>query len=121
MERAFLAGLPKQRPSTDRHVEARVSRDGFVRVASADYSVPPGLAGRRVAVTISPTEIVVSLEGSEIARHRRSWVRADVVLAPAHVRALRLHRQAKARLEAGDVTVPTVDLRCYDQAVGVAP
>jgi transposase len=121
VERAFLSALPKQRPSTDRHVEARVSRDGFIRVASADYSVPPGLAGRRVAVTISPTEILVHLEGVEIARHSRSWVRADVVLAPAHVRALRLHRQAKARLEAGDVSVPPVDLGCYDRAVGVAP
>jgi hypothetical protein len=46
-------------------------------------------------------------------------VPADVVLAPTHVRALRLARQAKQRLVAGDVEVPAVDLARYDLAVGV--
>ena len=41
---------PSCRRATDRRLEVRVSRDGFVRVAGVDYSVPPGLVGRRVAV-----------------------------------------------------------------------
>jgi hypothetical protein len=120
VERTFLHPLPATLPSTDRHLEVRVSKDSFVRVAGADYSVPPGLGGRRVGVHLSPTEVTVFLEGDAIARHVRSWVPADVVLDPVHARALRLHRQAKARLEAGDVAVPGVDLSRYDLALGVA-
>jgi hypothetical protein len=74
-----------------------------------------------VGVRLSLTEVVVFLEGDEIARHSRSFVPADVVLAPAHARALRLHREARARLGAGDVEVPVVDLARYDVAVGMAP
>lgn len=121
VERGFLAGLPEPLPSTDRHLEVRVSKDGFVRVAGADYSVPPGLSTRRVQVRLSLQELVVFLDGVEIARHRRSFVPADVVLAAAHVRALRQARQARARLAAGDVEVPAVDLARYDAAVGAAP
>jgi Mu transposase-like protein/TIR domain-containing protein len=40
-----------------------------VRVGNVDYSVPPGLARRRVQVRVAPREVVVHLEGSEIARH----------------------------------------------------
>jgi hypothetical protein len=89
-----------------------------VRVGGVDYSVPPGLAGRRVSVRISPREIVAHLEGTEIARHHRSFVPADVVLDPRHARALRLAREARSRLHDGDVTVPEVDLTRYDALVG---
>jgi hypothetical protein len=46
-----------------------VSKDGFVRVAGADYSLPPGLAGRRVQVRLSPTKVVVFLDGAVLAHH----------------------------------------------------
>jgi transposase len=100
-ERAHLRPVPEALPDTDRRSEARVTRDGFVRVGDVDYSVPPGLASRRLQVRISLTEVVVHLEGTEIARHRRSYVPADVVLAPAHARALRLAREARSRLTPG--------------------
>jgi hypothetical protein len=90
-----------------------------VRVGGVDYSLPPGLAGRRVRVRLSLHEVRVHLEGDEIARHTRSYVPADVVLAPAHVRALQQARRAKAALAAGDIEVPGVDLTRYDRAVGV--
>ena len=96
----------------------RVAKDGFVRVAGADYSVPPGLAGRRVQVRVSPGAVSVRCEGAVVARHRRSFVPADVVLDPAHARALRLAREAKARLRTEDVEVPVADLAAYDRAVG---
>ena len=94
-------------------------KDGFVRVRDVDYSVPPGLSGRRVSVRCSLTEVVVSLEGELIAHHQRSFVPADVVLDPAHVRALRLHRSSKRHLEAGDVAVAAPDLARYDAVVGL--
>jgi len=119
VERGFLRALPDPVPDTTRHTEARITRDGFCRVADVDYSIPPGLAGRRVQIRSSPVEVVVHLEGREIARHRRSYVPADVVIAPAHVRALRLAREARDRLQGGDVEVASIDLSRYDRLVGV--
>jgi hypothetical protein len=69
-------------------------------------------------VRTSLAEVVVYLEGSEIARHTRSYVPADVVLAPAHARALRLARDAKERLCSGDVEIEIPDLSRYDELVG---
>lgn len=103
-----------------RRLEVRASRDGFVRVAGVDYSVPPRLAGRRLGVRLSLTEVTVSCEGAEVARHTRSWVPADVVLAPAHARQLRQAREAAARLAARDPEVATADLGRYDTLAEVA-
>jgi hypothetical protein len=74
-----------------------------------DYSVPPGLVGRRVGVRISPAEVVVHLDGRQVARHHRSFAPTDVVLDPAHARALR----------DGDVQIDAVDLARYDRLLGV--
>ncbi len=81
--------------------------------------MPPAFVGRRVAVRLSPTAVTLSCEGTEIARHRRSFVPADVILAPAHGRAIRLAREARDRLLAGDVELPEIDLARYDALAGV--
>jgi hypothetical protein len=120
-ERRFLRGLPDPLPDVDLRTEVRVQRDGFVRVGDVDYSVPPGLAGRRVQIRLSPTQVVVHLEGAEIARHQRSYAPADVVLDPRHARALRLARAARTRLQAGDVPLEAVDLGRYDRLVLGSP
>jgi transposase len=120
-ERRFLRALPDPLPDVDVRTEVRVQRDGFVRVRDVDYSVPPGLAGRRVQIRLSPAAVVVHLEGAEIARHRRSYAPADVVLDPRHARALRLARAAHARLQAGDVALEAVDLGRYDRLVSGWP
>jgi len=119
VERGFLRALPEPRPDTTRHTEARISRDGFCRVAGVDYSVPPGLPGRRVQIRVSLAEVVISLEGNEIARHARSYIPADVVISPAHARALRLDRQARLRLKDAGAEVPEIDLARYDRTFGV--
>jgi hypothetical protein len=63
-------------------------------------------------------ELVVHLDGKEIAHHARSYVPADVVLTPAQTRALRLSREARRRLATGDVSVEVPDLSRYDALVG---
>jgi len=120
VERGFLRALPDPPPTTERHGEARITRDGFVRVGDVDYSVPPGLVGRRMQTRSSLTEVVVLHEGREIARHLRSFVPADVVIAPAHARALRLAREARARLASESVELGEIDLSRYDALVGAA-
>jgi hypothetical protein len=89
-------------------------------VGDVDYSVPPNLVGRKVAVRASSRELVVHLDGKEIARHARSYVPADVILDPAHVRALRLSREAQRQLATGDVSLEIPDLSRYDALVGAS-
>ena len=113
-ELPYLAAVPDPLPDTDLHLEARAGRDAFVRVGGVDYSVPPAFAGRRIAASASPTTVRLSCEGSEIARHRRSFAPADVVLDPAHGRAIRLAREARERLAAREPELPAIDLARYD-------
>jgi hypothetical protein len=56
----------------------------------------------------------LSCEGAEVAVHARSFLPADVVLDPAHGRAIRLAREAATRLRDGDPELPPVDLGRYD-------
>lgn len=115
-----LRPLPARWPDVDSHLEVRASSDAFVRVGDVDYSVPPRLAGRRLAVRASLTEVVVFCDGSEVTRHPRSWARADVRLLPQHARELRLAREAQRALVAGDPTVATASLADYDALTGLA-
>lgn len=119
VERSFLGALPNPLPQTDQYLETRISKDAFVRASGADYSVPPGLVGRRVQVRLSQTEVSVFLEGRLLAHHARSYVPADVVIDPEHARALREAREAKGRLASGDVHLDLPDLARYDALLGV--
>jgi hypothetical protein len=119
VERGFLRPLPTRPPNTDQHLEVRVTKDGFVRVSGADYSVTPGLASRRLQVSVSLREVKVFHEHRQIACHRRSFVPSDVVIAPAHARALRLAREAQTRLAATSIELPVPDLSVYDRLAGV--
>ena len=96
----------------------RVCRDGFVRAAGVDYSLPPGYAGRRVAVHLGLSELSVFCEAREVARHARSYVPADVVRDAAHMSALAAAQEAQRRLRSGDPELPAVDLARYDALVG---
>jgi len=66
---------------------------------------------------ITILKVVVCCEGVEIARHRRSYVPADVVLDPVHARQLRLARQAHQRLRDTEPQLQAPDLARYDALV----
>ena len=55
VERGYLRALPDPLPDVDLHAEVRVMKDGFVRVRDVDYSVPPGLSGRRFRSAVRST------------------------------------------------------------------
>jgi len=119
VEKGYLGPLPDPLPDTDQHLETRITKDAFVRAAGADYSVPPGLVGRRVQIRLSLTEVFIFLEGRLLARHVRSFVPADVVIDPEHARALRAAREARGRMASGDVHLELPDLARYDALLGV--
>jgi transposase len=109
-----LEALPGTWPDTSFKTAVRASRDCFVRAAGADYSVPPPFVSRMLDVRLTLSEVAVFSEGREIVRHVRSFVPADVVVAPGHADELVHAKRARAALRAGDVALPSVDLSVYD-------
>ncbi len=118
-ECASLGPLPALWPDTSVKIHTRLSRDCFVRVAGVDYSVPPAFASRVVSVHLTLERVTVFGEGRELVCHRRSFVPADVVVAPGHAEELLRAKAARRALLAGDVVLPVPDLSVYDALVGV--
>jgi hypothetical protein len=84
----------------------RVPADPHLRFDTCDYSLDPGLVGRRVEVRVTDREVLaVALDSGELAcRHQRSFARHRTITAFEHARALRTQR--------GHVDVePSVEVR----------
>jgi transposase len=94
-EQARLLPPPLHVFSTDR-IEAVSSRKTiYVRFDLNDYSIPPEAVGRPLTLAASNTTVRILDGTAEIARHPRSYDRAQMVLDPAHAAALlKLKRKA---------------------------
>jgi transposase len=103
-ERQLMAALPDRPPDTDRRWVLRVPPDPHLRFDTCDYSLDPGLVGRRVEARVSPTQVLaVALDTGELAcRHQRSFARHRTITDLAHARALRAGR---------DQPEPVVEIR----------
>ena len=66
----------------------RVSSLSLVRYRGNDYSVPVAYGHREVLVRGYVHEVVITCGTEEIARHRRSYEREDLVFNPLHYLAL---------------------------------
>jgi hypothetical protein len=77
----------------------RVPPDPHVRVDTNDYSIDPGMVGRRVEVRVSQREITaVCLDTGELAcRHERSFAKHRTITALEHARALRVRQSEPER------------------------
>jgi hypothetical protein len=69
-ERSLLRPLPSLRPVPAPTATRTVDRLRTIRHGSARYSVPGGLIGRRVALTVEAGELVIAHAKVEVARHR---------------------------------------------------
>ena len=70
VERALLRALPSLRPRIGRVEVRKVDKLSTIRVASARYSVPSRLVGRRVeAVTFDGQVRIYDLDGELVAEH----------------------------------------------------
>lgn len=98
-EQARLLAPPAHRFPTELVIPVRSAKTIYVRFDLNDYSIPPEAVGRQLTLAASDTEIRI-LDGTvEIARHRRTYDRGQMVLDPAHQQAL-----LKAKRNAFDVS-----------------
>jgi transposase len=106
-ERELMAPLPATAPDSDQRFVTRVGPDPYLRFDTCDYSLDPRLAGRRVEVRVSQSEITaVALDSGEVAcRHRRSFAKHRTISSLDHARALRTQRDERRATE------PEVELR----------
>lgn len=87
---AFEQERPHLRPSPDEPFDAalplraKVDRRARICVRQRWYSVPAGLAGRRLAVRLGARQVEVTHEGRIVARHERSPVRGSQTLLLDH-------------------------------------
>ena len=49
-----MRSLPERLPDVDRRLVTRIAPDPYARVDSNEYSLDPGLVGRRVELRVSP-------------------------------------------------------------------
>jgi transposase len=119
-DRGAMLAFPPVLPDPSRRFTVRLPRDHYVRVDTCDYSVNPRFVGRRVDVRVTLDEVVVTCDGTEVARHRRCLAAHQTLLHPDHVvamRAMRAERQVAAAFT--EALVEERDLSVYDRALGV--
>lgn len=83
-ERPALLPLPEEPFEPEEIVFVRVSRWGYVRLDTNDYSVPLLLAGARLGVRLNATEVRIFHQGMPIASHPRCFGRHQVITRPDH-------------------------------------
>jgi len=95
-ELKVMAPLPAQLPDTARRWVTRVPPDPHLRVDTNDYSLDPGLVGRRVEICVDQRHVTaVVLDIGELAcRHARVFARHRTITALEHARALKAGRRA---------------------------
>ena len=96
-ERELMAPLPARAPDTDRRWVLRIPPDPYLRFDTCDYSLDPGLVGRRVEARISDREVLaVALDSGELAcRHARSFAKHQTITALEHARTLKHQRHER--------------------------
>jgi len=114
-ERQVMAALPASMPDTDRRWVLRVPPDPYLRFDTCDYSLDPGLVGRRVDVRVTEREITaVALDTGEIAcRHARSFAKHRTITALEHARTLKTQRSERR----GEPVVEVRSLALYDELI----
>jgi hypothetical protein len=94
-EKTRLLPLPLHPFACDLARTVRSDKTLCVRFDLNDYSVPPQALGRVLTLVASPTTVRLLDGSTEIAAHRRSYDRHELVEDPAHRQAL-LEQKRKA-------------------------
>jgi transposase len=94
-ELEVMAPPPLAMPDLARRWVTRVPPDPHLRIDTNDYSLDPGLVGRRVEVSVDQRHITAAaLDTGELAcRHARVFARHRTITALEHTRALKVGRR----------------------------
>jgi hypothetical protein len=116
-DRAAMIAAPECWPVNERRWVTRVPVDPYLRVDTNDYSLDPGLAGRRVDVRVSQTMVsAIAIDTLEpVASHPRSFAKHRTITALDHARAL---KELRGGPQAVEPAVETRSLAVYDQLIG---
>jgi transposase len=120
-DRGAMVALPPVAPVLGWRNTVRLPRDHYVRVAGNDYSVHPSAVGRRVEITADLEHVIVTCDGTPVARHGRCWAAHQTITDPAHAAAAAELRAARLR-PAPEPVATEVQQRAladYDRLLGV--
>ena len=98
-EKPRLLSAPAHLFPTELVIPVRSAKTIYIRFDLNDYSIPPEAVGRQLTLAASDTQIRILDGTAEIARHRRSYDRGQLMLDPDHQQAV-----LKAKRKAFDVT-----------------
>lgn len=87
-ERPHLRSVPANPPAIDERREVTVGKTPYIRFDKNDYSVPHELVRETVVVVATLDTVRILHEGTEVARHPRSFDWRRQIENPAHVQAL---------------------------------
>src|SRR3989454_2206168 len=117
-ERTAFGPLPTTAASYGLYRVATVNRESLVRVDGNQYSVPVGHLGQAVDVRLLATDVVLSRDGVELARHARCTGRNERRRDPAHyAEALRHRPRARLVLERDTLCQLGPEVTAYVAAV----
>ena len=120
-DRAAMLALPPVPPAVGWRHSTRLSRDHYVRCDGNDYSVHPGVIGRRIEVVADLGRVRVFCDGRTVADHARIWARHQTLSDPEHVAAAKALRHDRVGV-LRPAPEPEVQVRCladYDEALGL--
>ena len=90
MKKMVVKRLLKREYSIDKINLRRVQKDCLISYAGNQYSVPAEYVGKDVAVVALDNMLAAYYEGKQIALHRISYQKKDMVVNPQHYRRLTL-------------------------------
>jgi len=99
----------------------RVGKDCLLSYGGKQYSVPNEFAGRDLAVISLGNLLAVYHEGKQVAIHRISYTKKDMVVNPVHYQSLTMKQSFDIENtlltedDVIDVKVTTHDLSVYDE------
>jgi hypothetical protein len=99
-EQPRLLSLPERAFETDERREVAVGKTPYVRFDRNDYSVPHTLARKTLVVLASLDTVRVFNGSEEVAQHRRSYDRGQIIEDRSHIATL-VEEKAAARKHRG--------------------